>query len=251
MSTTSGLCGNTLKLMDEIVESLQASGISAEQLHTVEANQLQIATGPSSPMDAIDALMYTHECVKHISVRYGLRATMAPKTFREDLCTGAHAHLSIHPLSGHEFLAGILENLQALCALGMPSYDSYSRVTGYWNAAGTWVTWGTENRFVPVRCIQTASLELRYSDATTNFYLALLMTLAAGMQGLKKKTPLEHDDCQYNPFRLGEKERKDLGIVHQLLASMKEGIKMKESSHMNATLGNSMKQHYIIMRELD
>lgn len=160
---------------------------------------------------------------------------------------------SIYPPSEQEnFLAGILENLQALCAFGMPSYDSYSRVTGLRNAAGTWVAWGTENRFVPVRGIHKGRWELRYLDGTANFYLALLMTFAAGVYGLKGKIPLEYNDCQHNPFELGDSERKDRGIFKQLPRSLKEGVNMlRESANLDATMGKSMKQHYIAMKELD
>ena len=190
-SVTNGFRGDTLKLMEESVEALQASGISVLQFHTVEPNQLQIATGPLSPLDAIDALMHTNECIKHVSVRHGLRATMAPKPLREDMPTATHAHVSIHPPSGQEnFLAGILNSLQTLCAFGLPSYDSYSRITELRNAAGAWVAWGTENRYVPIRAIENARWELRYLDTTANFYLALLTAFSAGMQGLKENMPL-------------------------------------------------------------
>jgi glutamine synthetase len=252
-STTSGLRGDTLKLIEETVEALQASGISVLQFHTVEPNQLQIATGPLSPLDAIDALMHTNECIKHVSVRHGLRVTMAPKALREDIPTGTHAHISIHPPSGQEnFLAGILNNLQTLCAFGLASYDSYSRVTELRNAAGAWVAWGTENRYLPIRGIKNARWELRYLDATANFYLALLATFAAGMQGLKEKAPLQWHDCQQNPLQFGESKRKEFGIVKQLPKSMREAIEiLRESTSLDEVLGKSLKPNYIAMKEVD
>lgn len=251
--TTNGLRGSTLELCEKTVEALQAAGISVLHFHTVEPNQLQLVTGPLSPMAAIDALMHTRECIKHVSVQHGLRATMAPKALSEDLATGAHAHISVNPPTGQEnFLAGILRNLPALCAFGMPSYDSYSRVTGLVNAAGTWITWGTENRYVPVRGIKEGRWELRFLDATANLYLAVLMTLAAGMQGWKEEIELELADCQLNPFTLEGKERAELGIVKHMPNSMAEALQMlKESTALDARLGKSLKQNYVAMKELD
>lgn len=252
-STTGGLRGNILSLMQATIAALQASSIDVLQLHTVEPNQLQIATRHSNPMDAIDSLMYSHECIKHMAVQYGLRATMTPKALKSDLCTGAHAHISIHPPDKHDnFLAGILENLQELCAFGLPSYDSYSRVTGLTNGSGTWVSWGTENRYVPVRGIEKARWELRFLDATANFYLALLMTFAAGMRGVQEGLLLGQKDCQQNPWFLGDEERKDLGIEKRLPTSLKESIEvLQESMTLDPILGKSMKQHYIAIKELD
>lgn len=251
--TTSGLRGNTLKLMEDTIEALQASGIYVLHLHSVEPNQLQIATKHSNPMDATDLLMYTHECIKHKAAQYGLRATMAPKALKEHLCTGAHAHISIHPPTGQDhFLAGILGDLQSLCAFGLPSFDSYSRVTGISNASGTWVTWGTENRFVPIRGIEAAHWELRYLDATANVYLFLLMTITAGMHGLKENIPLKHSDCQLNPFKVGEEERTKLGIVEPMPASLKESTRILEkSTTFDTTLGKSLKEHYVAVKKLD
>lgn len=251
--TTSGLRGKTLKLMEDTIEALQASGIYVLHLHSVEPNQLQIATKHLNPIDAIDLLMYTHECIKHKAAEYGLRATMAPKALKEYLCTGAHAHVSLHPPVGQDhFLAGILGDLQSLCAFGLASYDSYSRITGISNAAGTWVTWGTENRYVPIRGIEPAHWELRYLDATANIYLALLATMTAGMHGLEKNITLKHPDCQLNPFKLGEDERTELGIVKQLPTSLKESTKMlEESTTFDAALGNSLKKHYVAVKKLD
>ncbi|KAI9678975.1 MAG: hypothetical protein M1822_007401 [Bathelium mastoideum] len=252
-STTAGLRGSSLDLTEDIVEALEASDISVVLFHTSAPNQLQIATGPMSPVHAIDALMQTHECIKHIAVRYGLHATMAPKALPDSLATGAHVHISLQPPSKREsFLAGVLDSLPAIMALTMPSYDSYHRVTGVQCGAGTLVAWGTENRYVPIRAIRAGRLELRSLDATANFYLALLAILAAGMRGIEEGLPLEAADCQVNPFELQEEERRALGIVRRLPDNMKESNKiLKESTVFDETLGTSLKRQYIAMKEVD
>jgi glutamine synthetase len=191
--------------------------------------------------------------MKHKAAQYGLRATMAPKPLKEHLCTGAHAHISIHPPSGQEHvLAGILEDLQSLCAFGLASYDSYSRVTGISNAAGSWVGWGTENRYMPIRAIEPAHWELRYLDVTANMYLALLMTMTAGIHGLEENIVLKHSDCRLNPVELGEEERTELGIVKPLPTTLKDSIKMlEESTTFDAMLGKSLKEHYVAVKKVD
>ena len=252
-STMAGLRGSNLQLTEAIVEALQDSGISVLLFHTSKPFQLQIATGPLHPVDAIDALMHTHECIKHIAVRYGMHATMAPKPLPENVVTGAHAHVSIKPLDKREsFLAGVLDSLPAIFAFSMASYDSYCRVTGLRNSAGSWVAWGTQNRYVPLRAIETGHWELRGLDATANFYLALLAFLAAGVRGIKEDLPLQARDCQCNPFSLNDEERQELGIVRELPKKLQESIRiLKESSVFDEVLGESLKSQYVAMKEVD
>ena len=251
--STNGLRGDTLNIIEEIVDALQASNVPVLQINTQNPAQLEIATGPANPMAAIDALMHSYECIKSISIRHGLRATMTPKPLAERLYTGAHGHISMLPIDKKDnFLAGILKNLEILCAFGMPSYDSYWRAGVHANAAGSFVAWGTENRYVPVRGIEPGRWELRFLDATANLYLALAMTLASGLKGIKENSALRWADCHKNPSMIGESERTSLGIVTQMPNSMKDSIKiLSESSKLDAALGKDLKQHYLSIKEID
>jgi glutamine synthetase len=59
--------------------------------------------------------------------------------------------------------------MAALCAFGMPNFDSYVCVAH--DKAGVWIGFGTENRDLPVRKITDEHREFRFADCTANFYL--------------------------------------------------------------------------------
>jgi glutamine synthetase len=79
---------------------------------------------------------------------------------------------------GESILAGVLDALPALCAVGAPSAGSYLRlVPQRW--AGPWQCWGLENREAALRLVtgtagteaSAANAELKCFDASANPYL--------------------------------------------------------------------------------
>jgi glutamine synthetase len=107
---------------------------------------------------------------------------------------GGHLHLSAwseernlfaggegpHGLTGRgeSILAGLLDALPALCAVGAPSAASYLRlIPQRW--AGPWQCWGRENREAALRLVTgtagteryAANAELKCFDASANPYL--------------------------------------------------------------------------------
>lgn len=116
-----------------------------------------------------------------------------PVAGRSSQAIGLHSHISITPATHEEsFLAGLLENLRALCAFCLPSILSYDRLQP--NMGGEYVAWGTEDRRVPIRKISPGHWELRCVDATANMYLAFAVALGAGLLGLEENKPLKWGD---------------------------------------------------------
>ncbi|KAH7061985.1 hypothetical protein BKA63DRAFT_192552 [Paraphoma chrysanthemicola] len=94
-STTSGLRGKLLEALERIVSILEGSGITVQTVHTEGPSQLEIATGPLPPLEAIASLVYTHETIKTVFASYDLHATMAPSVSSDGTTTGAHVHISM------------------------------------------------------------------------------------------------------------------------------------------------------------
>jgi len=159
---------------------------------------------------------------------------------------GAHLHVSVwqngeNQLAGGvgpeglrpdgaAFLAGVLEHLPALTAIGAPSALSYARlVPGHW--AGAYVCWGNENREATLRLEGTggtgagrsANFEWKAVDGVANPYLALGALIAAGLDGVRRSLELPppvHDD----PAELAESVRparlpESLGEAAEALAA--------------------------------
>jgi glutamine synthetase len=252
-SLTAGLRGEVLRLMEDIVESLAAAGIGVYHFHTEVAQQLEIALEPLPPMEAFDALYYAIETIKSFATAREMRATMTPKPLLNGLTNGMHLHLSMNPKEGCDhFLAGILQNLKPLCALGMANYDSYARVGDRMDNIGRWVSMGTENRDVPIRKISDSHWELRFVDATANYYLLLASVLCLGLAGIREKRDLTWSDIRIDPSSLDKNELARLGINDLLPRSLKEAIEcLKEDYSIGDIIGREMKGLYIEMKEKD
>ncbi|KAJ5940361.1 protein fluG [Penicillium verrucosum] len=149
-STTAGLRGETLNLMEEIVDALEQSSINIHHFHAEVLDQLEIALTPEPALEAVDSLILAQEAIRTIWVRRNLRATMTPKPTLSGPSNGLHLHLSLNNLEGGstDNFIGILNHISSLCAFGMANYDSYVRSTS--DAAGAWVGFGTDNRDLPV-----------------------------------------------------------------------------------------------------
>lgn len=79
-SMYTGSTGSTV--LEEIADVLQAGGVELQMYHAEAApGQYEVVTGPLSPLQAADALVYSREVIYNIANKHKLRATFAPKVF--------------------------------------------------------------------------------------------------------------------------------------------------------------------------
>ena len=131
--------------------------------------------------------------------------------------SGMHTHQSLHDLesdenvfadSSHEyglsetarfFLAGQLNHARAMTAVLAPLVNSYKRLSVSFEAP-KYVTWAHVNRAgaAVIRVPHVAPgkedhtrIELRCPDPSANPYLAAAVMLAAGLDGIRQRTPLD------------------------------------------------------------
>lgn len=200
-------------------------------------------------MKAIDALMIAQETIRIICIRRNLRASMTPKPVFTGPQNGCHVHLSLNPApKAASFLAGILEKLKALCAFGMPNYDSYYRVVG--EGSGMWVGWGTENRDLPIRQISSNHWEFRFVDATANMYLFIAGILSAGMDGIHRRRQLTIIDCPVLPSEHSMKEATRLlgecGITETMPLKLETSSELAEKDiDMRDWFGEELLAQYV------
>lgn len=148
--------------------------------------------------------------VKSVAEKHGFRATFMPKPITGLTGNGCHAHISVWDLSGKKnafsddsdelglsasgmnFLGGIINHAQAMCAITNPTVNSYKRINAPVTQSGaTWapntVTWTGNNRTHMVRVPGPGRFELRLPDGATNPYLLQAAIIAAGLLGLETK----------------------------------------------------------------
>ncbi len=202
-------------VLRDVVRALRAQDIDVWQIHPEYApGQFEVSTAPGGPLAAADDVVLVRETIRAVSARHGMTACFAPAVLAGEVGNGCHLHLSLHEetaprdepaggdrlrggrgphgltRSGEAFLAGVLDELPALLALGAPSPAGYLRLApSRW--AGAYRCWGLENREAALRLVAGADgdpggahAELKCFDAAANPYLLAAGVIAAGLAGL-------------------------------------------------------------------
>jgi glutamine synthetase len=199
--------GRTGPLILELIDSLRGAGVSLEQIHPEYADgQMELSLSPQDPLRACDESVLTRHLIHTIGRQAGWRVSFSPRTVAGLIGNGAHLHVSVwrdgvNQLSGGDgpagmqqegaaFLAGVLEHLQGMTAVGAPSAVSYFRLQpSHW--AGAHQCWGNENREAALRLQSvggaSANFEWKAVDCSANPYLAAGSLIAAGIDGVARK----------------------------------------------------------------
>lgn len=190
--------------------ALAAEALPVLQVHPEYApGQFEVSVEPAEPVAAADVAIVVRETVRAVSTQHGLRASFAPVVVAGMVGNGGHVHLSVHrdganlfaggdgpygmTTAGESFLAGVLTELPALVAVGVPSVASYLRlVPSHW--AGAFQCWGRENREAALRFVtgsagerhRAANAEVKCFDPSANPYLVVGTLLAAGLATVDK-----------------------------------------------------------------
>ena len=259
-STSAPIRGTALDVLENIVNALTMAGIAVYHFHTEDAPLLEVTLEPLPPLQAVDALVHAQETVRHIAARHGLCGSFTPRPQSTQGPFGqCHMHISIPAAVrsnaiADNFLAGIMQHIRSLCALGLPSFESMLCVReGIIGAAvGTWVAWGTENRDGPVRRINDGHWEIRIIDSTANFYLVVAAVIFCGLYGIFDKETLQLRDCRSYPSEMNDQERQALGVRFRLPASLEDSMgALRQDPTLRRLLGEELCDLYIRIREKD
>jgi glutamine synthetase len=217
----------------DLVRTLDAMGLEVQLVHPESGpGQFEISIRHADAVAAADRHVLFRDAVRGVAARHGLSASLAPKPFADKAGSGCHLHVSLwadgrnmlydddgpHLSSaGRAWIGGLLRHIHGLCALTIPSVNSYQRIRPhFW--AGAFATFGYENREAAVRVItprrgpDSMNLELKTVDGSANPYLSLAGVIAAGLDGLRggldPGEPVDGD-----PGLLDRPERARRGIV--------------------------------------
>jgi glutamine synthetase len=258
-------------LMD-LVTTLERMGLDIHLVYPESGpGQFELTIRHASALAAADRQVLFRDAVRAVAARHGLAASFAPKPFADRAGSGAHLHLSLwrdghnvlydgaDPLSlspeGYWFVGGILAHLRALCALTIPSVNSYRRIRPrFW--AGAYVCYGPENREAAVRVITprqgpaSMNLELKTCDPSANPYLALGAVIAAGLDGIRHRRhpgpPMETD-----PALLSDDERRRRG-ADPLPVTLGEAIaELERDEVLRDALGEPLAASYLAVRRAE
>jgi glutamine synthetase len=207
----------------------------------------EISTEPLPPLQAADALIFSHEAIKTICANHNLHATMYPKPFGElEPTVGLHTHISISRLEKEScFLAGVIDSWAALAAFYMPNYDSNSRLF-----EDEWVSWGSGDKSKCIRKVNEGHWEFRSVDATSNVYLVLLAIFTAGLAGFEAERQLTVKDPKKCAFKaMSREEASNFGIVDRMPRSLKKAIEnLRGDIRLRDALGPELFDRYLYFK---
>jgi glutamine synthetase len=195
----------------EICDAMVALGWNAYQNDHEDANgQFEMNWEFDNALRTADRHAFFKFMVKSIAEKHGLRATFMPKPFPNLTGSGCHVHVSLWSSATNEnlfvdgkaelglsdtarqFIAGVMEHAQALCAFTNPAVNSYKRINAPPTLSGaTWspnaVTYSGNNRTHMIRIPDAGRFELRLADGAANPYLLPAALLVAGIDGVRNR----------------------------------------------------------------
>ncbi|ACQ80105.1 glutamine synthetase, type I [Beutenbergia cavernae DSM 12333] len=246
---------------------LESMGISVEYSHhEAGPGQNEIDLRYADALSTADNIMTFRTVVKEVALEQGIMATFMPKPLAGHPGSGMHTHLSLfegdtnafhEPGAQYElspvaraFIAGLLRHSAEITAVTNQYVNSYKRLWGG-GEAPSYVCWGHNNRSALIRVPmykpgkgQSARVEYRGIDSSTNPYLAFAVLLAAGLKGVREGYELP-DEAEDNVWDLSDAERRALGIA-PLPGNLEQAITVMESSELVAeTLGESVFEYFL------
>jgi glutamine synthetase len=248
----------------EIVLALQSMGFHVEAAHhEVAAGQHEIDFRYDDVLTTADNISTFRFVVKHVALRNNLHATFMPKPIFGINGSGMHTHQSLltgkqnrfydpegpwqlSPVCLH-YIGGLLRHAKGFCAITNPLVNSYKRlVPGY--EAPTNIAWSERNRSPLVRVPATRGnatrVELRMPDPSCNPYLALAVTLRAGLDGIEQEID-PGPPVNKNIYKMSHRERRHLRI-DELPASLSEALdELEKDDLVRATLGDHIFNHFV------
>jgi glutamine synthetase len=156
--------------------------------------------------------------------------------------------------TGRYFIGGILDHAKSLAAIVNPTVNSYRRIIPGFEAP-VYIAWAKGNRSAVIRVpvnekgnAKSKRIEFRAPDPSANPYLAFSAIVAAGMDGINKKTepgnPI-HEDI----YNMTDSTRKSLGI-DVLPGSLEESLLAlkSDSSYLNLCFQNNLIDTYVELK---
>jgi glutamine synthetase len=257
----------------EMVLNLEAMGFEIEAAHhEVAPGQHEIDFKYAEALQTADRVITFKQLVKKVAVDHGLHATFMPKPLAGVNGSGMHVHQSLFRRDGdrlanafHDendanhmsdvmrwYIGGLLAHAPAFVAVTNPTVNSYKRlVPGY--EAPTSVAWSDHNRSpmvrVPARRGDGTRVEVRVPDPSANPYLAFLVMLSAGLDGIREQTD-PGAAINRNIFDMDDAERAEAGI-RQLPRDLNDALgELEQDAVLCASLGEHIAGHYLRAKRL-
>jgi glutamine synthetase len=252
-----------------IVNVLEAMGFEVEAAHhEVAPGQHEIDFKYDEAVATADKIATFKLVVRKVALDFNLHATFMPKPLDGVNGSGMHTHQSLFrdgsncfhdpekPLglsdTARHYIGGLLDHAKGMCAVTNPLVNSFKRLRpGY--EAPTAIVWSEHNRSplvrVPARRGEGTRVELRSPDPSCNPYLAFAVMIAAGLDGIERRTD-PGEPVNKNIFAMSHREKRRLRI-DDLPSDLREATAwMKRDPLIREVLGDHLFRHFIEAKQV-
>lgn len=257
----------------DVTAEATSAGVGIEQFHAeYSIHQFEISLTPQPPVAAADQLVLARIILGRVARRHGLRVSLSPMPFADDVGCGAHQHFSLTTSEGPVFsggsgvrgmtptgesaLAGLLRGLPEAQGVLCGSIVSGLRLRPR-NWAGAYACWGTENREAALRFIRGgpasqygANLEVKVVDPSANPYYASGAILGLALLSIDEHVVLPPETTT-DPAELSESERDRASIVRLSDSQPKMLAALENSKRLRSILGDPAVDAVVAVRRFE
>ncbi len=267
---------DAVPFLSEIIDMLNGMGWGLKNVVCEGAySQFEIDFGYTHVLAMADRFTFLRILLKEVAKKHGLFVTFMPKPMQGDWRNGAHINWSIQSVkqpgvnlfhdadrAGWSKLAlnaigGVMKHGVALTAVACSTVNSYKGLIGrareFEGGTVTWapthITYGINNRSAMLRLPQARyAIENRAVDMCVNPYLALTITCAASLEGIRHKIepgpPLNKSLYDLSPQ---DRERFQVKPLPRTLAEAVAGF--AEDPLAKAVFGDTMHRLYLAHKQ--
>ncbi len=144
----------------------------------------------STPLQTADNIATFRWIVKTVAQANGLSANFSPKPLKDKAGSSMHIILSLKE-HRNEFIAGILSHMKELSLFLNRTQESHLRLSQ--QGAPNLIAWDYQSHDQVVRLSKDhGRIELRSPDGKSNSYLAFMLLIYAGLDGIEKEMDLHN-----------------------------------------------------------
>ena len=258
---------------DDVVASLAEMGIQVGGAHhETGPGQEELDLLTSDPLHMADTVLTVREVIRAVALRHGLRANFMPKPLADAPGSGMHVFQRLYhvadgsdalrgdgetiSLQARHAIAGQLAHARGMSAIVCPTVNSYKRLAAG-HRAPRHATWARLSQASLVRVPSwgpstdsTVELELRSPDNMANPYLALAVSLASAIDGMRRgeEPPLASDE---NLVRYDDVELIRLGVPSLPQTLGDALVALAEDDVIRESLGDYVCDQFLLVKRAE
>ncbi|MDT4933861.1 MAG: glutamine synthetase [Pseudonocardiales bacterium] len=245
--------------------------------------QYEFDFGYTDALTMADRMIVFRLMAKHVARSLGCMATFMPKPSQTAFGSGAHLNISLADLDAgrnlfelvppgsttkqvaiedgydpiaYQFTAGVLAHADAVTAVLAPTVNSYKRLLprGLMNEiswAPVFRAYGNNNRTLMLRLPSNRRcLEVRVADSAANIYLGTALTIAAGLDGIRRGLDAG-EPVNFDTYKTSAADLEKAG-VHRLPSTLGEAIEeFARSEFARETVGEALHASYVELKRAE